>query len=83
MQILEKEPSDPYARLYLGYIMKLVDKDLGRSLDLMKTGLIGVPVIDLKFYIELGEALTRTGRHNEVRIYAKSENLQKIIITSV
>ena len=72
---MEKDPNDGYARLYLGYIMKQVDKDFGRSLDLMKSGLVAIPLTDLKFYIELGESLTRAGRHNEVRSNSSEYNI--------
>lgn len=64
-EILNKDPNDAFAMLYLGYIMKSVDHELDQSLGFMRAGLATVPVSDLKFYVELGEALTRTRRHTE------------------
>lgn len=65
IETLNKDLTNDFAMVYLGYIMKLIDKELEQSLKFMKAGLATAPIDDLKFYVELGEALTRGGRHAE------------------
>jgi len=69
VQVLSQEPKNGFALVHLGFIMKTGDRDYTAAIPLLQKGIASnVPgVIDGRFFFHLGDALFRTGQHDEVR----------------
>ncbi|KAI0237911.1 Aspartyl/asparaginyl beta-hydroxylase [Lamellibrachia satsuma] len=69
LQVLQRRPDDGFAKVHLGFIIKVVDRDYDKSIPYLQQGIdSGVPgTIDGRFFVHLGDALYRVGRHNEAQ----------------
>ena len=69
LQVLRQEPKNGFALVHLGFIVKTGDRDYTAAIPLLQQGIASnVPgVIDGRFFFHLGDALFRTGQHDEVQ----------------
>lgn len=69
-QVLRQDPKNGFALVHLGFIVKTGDRDYTTAIPLLRDGIASnVPgVIDGRFFLQLGDALFRTGQHNEVEL---------------
>ncbi|KAK3607047.1 hypothetical protein CHS0354_015358 [Potamilus streckersoni] len=71
--VLEKTPSDGFAQVHLGFIIKTTDNNPQAAIPLMRAGIeSGAPgTVDGRFFFQLGDALQRTNQSDEAyRIYS-------------
>ena len=68
LKVLRKDPKNGFAMVHLGFIVKTGDRDYAGAIPLLQDGIASnVPgVIDGRFFFHLGDALFRTGQHDEV-----------------
>ena len=68
MKVLRQEPKNGFALVHLGFIVKTSDHDYAGAIPLLQDGIASdAPgVIDGRFFFHLGDALYRTGQHDEV-----------------
>jgi len=73
--VLRNDPTNGFALVHLGFIVKTTDHDYAGAVPLLQEGIASNAsgVIDGRFFFHLGDALYRTGQHNEV--------VESIIIT--
>lgn len=67
-QVLRQDPENGFALVHLGFIVKTSDQDYDRAIPLLQQGIASNAsgVIDGRFFFHLGDALFRTGQHDEV-----------------
>jgi len=67
---LRQDPKNGFALVHLGFIVKTGDRDYTTAIPLLRDGIASnVPgVIDGRFFLQLGDALFRTGQHSEVEL---------------
>lgn len=73
--VLERHPFDSFARLYLGSLLKIVDRDFQTAVDLMLPVVEGgkANIGDVRIFLELGDALNRLNRKEEAKhVYNKA-----------
>ena len=68
LKVLRQDPTNGFALVHLGFIVKTGDHDYAGAIPLLQQGIASnVPgVIDGRFFFHLGDALFRTGQHDEV-----------------
>jgi len=68
VKVLIQEPTNGFALVHLGFIVKTADRDYAGAIPLLQQGIASnVPdVIDGRFFFHLGDALFRMGQHDEV-----------------
>jgi len=66
--VLKKDPKNGFALVHLGFIVKTSDRDYAGAIPLLQEGIASnvSGVIDSRFFYHLGDALFRTGQHDEV-----------------
>ncbi|KAL3888160.1 hypothetical protein ACJMK2_000539 [Sinanodonta woodiana] len=71
--VLEKSPSDGFAQVHLGFIIKTGDNNPQAAIPLLRAGIESgaTGTIDGRFFFHLGDALQRTNQSDEAyRIYS-------------
>jgi len=68
MKVLRQQPGNGFALVHLGFIVKTADRDYAAAIPLLQRGIDSSAsgVIDGRFFFHLGDALYRTGKHDEV-----------------
>jgi len=68
LKVLRQDAKNGFALVHLGFIVKTSDRDYAGAIPLLQEGISSnVPgVIDGRFFFHLGDALFRTGQHDEV-----------------
>ena len=68
LQVLRQDPENGFAKVHFGFIVKTVDRDYAGAIPLLQQGIASNAsgVIDGRFFFHLGDALFRTGQHDEV-----------------
>lgn len=67
IKVLDMDPANGFAMVHLGFILKTTDKKYKEAIPYLRRGIeSNMPgVIDGRFFFHLGDALFRTGQHNE------------------
>lgn len=75
-KVISKWPTDGFALVHYGFILKTVDNNLEEAIEFMSKGLKteAAGVVDGRFYFHLGDALTRVNRKNEADKVRKVRN---------
>ncbi len=75
------DPNNSFALCHLAYIMKQYERKINESIDLFKKCLTNKndDIMDGKFFIHLGDALTRFNRTDEVKFKFKSFIFKNLI----
>ena len=83
--MLSHDPRNAFAKLYLGYLAKVHEKNLAKAVELMKDDILesDAEVSDPRLYLELGDALARLNRQDEVRNFIIIIYIFIIIITQL
>lgn len=69
-QALQRDPNNGFAKVHLGFILKVTDQNYAAAIPLMEQGIAtrDQGVIDGRFFFQLGDALYRTGQVSKVRL---------------
>lgn len=81
---LERWPSDGFALVHYGFILKVHDGHLKPAIDYLQRGIATrhEGVIDGRFYFHLGDALARLGRHDEATAVYQDGAKQNVFLSA-
>lgn len=81
---LERWPSDGFALVHYGFILKVHDGHLKPAIDYLQRGIATREegVIDGRFYFHLGDALARLGRHDEATAVYQDGAKQNVFLSA-
>ncbi|XP_037520324.1 aspartyl/asparaginyl beta-hydroxylase [Rhipicephalus sanguineus] len=83
-KVLKQDPSNGFAKVHYGFILKTERNDLERGIKYMSEGIATREpgVIDGRFFLHLGDALQRTGQ-NEKALEVYKEGVKEGLFASV
>jgi len=83
LETLTKWPNDGFAMVHYGFILKVNDNNLEKSIEYLQKGLESKAegVVDGRFYFHLGDALTRLKRYEEANKVYDEGVMNKIFLS--